>query len=60
MVKKCMLWSRMLTLFICCLILIQGIFSRIEVMAAIDNKENDGSQNFVYDNGHSAKSSMAA
>ena len=55
MVKKCMFWSRMLMLFICCLILIQGIFSRIEVMAAIDNKENDGAQNFVYDNGHSAK-----
>ena len=55
MVKKCMLWSRMLTLFICCLILIQGIFSRIEVMAAIGNKENNGAQNFVYGNGHSAK-----
>jgi len=45
----------MLMLFICCLILIQGIFSRIEVMPAIDNKENDGAQNFVYGNGHSAK-----
>ena len=42
-------------LFICCLILIQGIFSRIEVMAEIGNKENDGAQNFVYGNGHSAK-----
>ena len=29
-------------------------------MAAIDNKENAGAQNFVYGNGHSAKSSMAA
>ena len=55
MVKKCMLWSRILMLFICCLILIQGIFIRIEVMAEIGNKENDGAQNFVYGNGHSAK-----
>ena len=55
MVKKCMLWSRMLMLFICCLILIQGIFSRIEVKAAIGNKENDGAQKFVYGNGHIAK-----